>query len=400
MYPDNQDIEVFGEEESWPGVDANGKFTNGSFSDPMVKPSFIPAETINLILDNMESVIRRFGGTPNATSPTQLADVLSNAISGGIVITPPGGGSDGSDGSGEPGGESGGEPSGEGSGEPNEPEPGSDFIDRPLGDEPQDLMTLFGVTTIPEVMQKLRRRLNNNSEIDNTGEPNFQGLMEGDYIDGLDLNGIPGLANGGIALQAWNDSYKNNRIAIAGFNTYHGVGDIVNTKNHIILTFENIISEGRFSYQILGGTPVYYTNAPSSPMRYWLEGINGDGTGLLSYALKIAFGGDYLCPIRKKFGYDSYYFTVWLPSEVEVLGAKNRGDEYPSETNKQLPYFIDINRRKKTYNGVYGKYWLLNKGTNSSTSNVVCAISAAGSYIYSSPQSDDILGISPLISFA
>jgi hypothetical protein len=80
MYPDNHDIEIFGEHVSWPGVAPNGKFTNGSFNDPMVKPSFIPAETINLILDNLESVIRKYGGTPNATSPTQLADVLHGAI--------------------------------------------------------------------------------------------------------------------------------------------------------------------------------------------------------------------------------------------------------------------------------------------------------------------------------
>ncbi|MDR0455383.1 MAG: hypothetical protein LBH20_01700, partial [Treponema sp.] len=78
MYPNNQDIEVFGEQVSWPGVDANGKFTNGSFTDPMVKPSFIPAETINLVLDNLESVIRKCGGTPNATGMKQIADLLKS----------------------------------------------------------------------------------------------------------------------------------------------------------------------------------------------------------------------------------------------------------------------------------------------------------------------------------
>jgi hypothetical protein len=67
MYPDNQDTGLFGEQVSRPGADANGKFTNGSFNGPMAKPSFIPAETINPVLDNSESVIGKCGGTPNAT---------------------------------------------------------------------------------------------------------------------------------------------------------------------------------------------------------------------------------------------------------------------------------------------------------------------------------------------
>jgi hypothetical protein len=79
MYPDNQSIEIFGESVPWPGVDASGKFTNGSFSDPQVKPSFIPAETINLILDNLEALITELGGTPNNTSISQLATLFSAA---------------------------------------------------------------------------------------------------------------------------------------------------------------------------------------------------------------------------------------------------------------------------------------------------------------------------------
>jgi hypothetical protein len=47
MYPNNQTIEIFGEEVQWPGVDESGKFTNGSFTDPMVKPSFIGTRGCN-----------------------------------------------------------------------------------------------------------------------------------------------------------------------------------------------------------------------------------------------------------------------------------------------------------------------------------------------------------------
>lgn len=76
MYPDNQELTLNGEKVMWPGVDASGKFTNGDFNDPLVPPSFIPAETINLILDNLAGLIKRSGGTPNNTSTSQLADAI------------------------------------------------------------------------------------------------------------------------------------------------------------------------------------------------------------------------------------------------------------------------------------------------------------------------------------
>lgn len=79
MYPKNEEITIFGEKVQWPGVDASGKFTNGSFDDPLVKPSFIPAETINLILDNLSGLITKLGGTPNNTSAAQLAELFVSA---------------------------------------------------------------------------------------------------------------------------------------------------------------------------------------------------------------------------------------------------------------------------------------------------------------------------------
>ena len=76
MFPSNQIIEIFGEELSWPGVGPDGKFTNGSFSDPAIKPSFIPSETINLILDNLQAVVSDAGLTPNSIEADQLARAL------------------------------------------------------------------------------------------------------------------------------------------------------------------------------------------------------------------------------------------------------------------------------------------------------------------------------------
>ncbi len=72
LYPNNQELEIFGEPVVWPGVNAEGKFTNGDFSNPLVPPSYIPAETINLILDNLNSLIIGAGLTPNNTDQNQL----------------------------------------------------------------------------------------------------------------------------------------------------------------------------------------------------------------------------------------------------------------------------------------------------------------------------------------
>jgi hypothetical protein len=80
MYPDNQTLEIFGETLSWPNVDENGKFTNGSFSDPEKKPSFIPAETVNLVLDNIGNLIKDMGLNPNDTDPKQLEKAVRHRI--------------------------------------------------------------------------------------------------------------------------------------------------------------------------------------------------------------------------------------------------------------------------------------------------------------------------------
>lgn len=86
MYPDNEELTIFGEKVQWPGVDASGKFTNGSFTDPLERPSFIPAETINLILDNLSELITKLGGAPNNTAIDQLAGCFTNAATANTGI--------------------------------------------------------------------------------------------------------------------------------------------------------------------------------------------------------------------------------------------------------------------------------------------------------------------------
>jgi len=82
LYPDDKIISVFGNEVNWPGLDpANGKFSNGDFSNPLKKPSFIPAETINLIIDNLSGFISGLGLVPNNLDPNQLLNALNSLIS-------------------------------------------------------------------------------------------------------------------------------------------------------------------------------------------------------------------------------------------------------------------------------------------------------------------------------
>ncbi len=86
MYPDNQKITVFGEAVEWPGVGTDGKFTNGSFSNPMEKPSFIPAETVNLLVDNISELVKKLGGNPNNTSISQLAEMFTSSAAANKAV--------------------------------------------------------------------------------------------------------------------------------------------------------------------------------------------------------------------------------------------------------------------------------------------------------------------------
>jgi hypothetical protein len=77
LYPNDHTVNIFGTDVVWPGLDPQtNKFTNGDFSNPLVKPSFIPAETINLIVDNLESFIQGLGLIPNNHDTDQLLKAL------------------------------------------------------------------------------------------------------------------------------------------------------------------------------------------------------------------------------------------------------------------------------------------------------------------------------------
>ncbi|WP_147615130.1 gp53-like domain-containing protein [Treponema pectinovorum] len=77
MFPTNKEITAFGKTVKFPGVDENGKFTNGDFSNPDIPPSFLDANTVNLIIDNLNALIAHLGGNANNTDGEQLKKLFS-----------------------------------------------------------------------------------------------------------------------------------------------------------------------------------------------------------------------------------------------------------------------------------------------------------------------------------
>ena len=77
MYPTNKEISSFGKTIKFPGVDENGKFTNGDFSNPDIPPSFLDADTINLVIDNLNALVAHLGGNANNTDGEQLKKLFS-----------------------------------------------------------------------------------------------------------------------------------------------------------------------------------------------------------------------------------------------------------------------------------------------------------------------------------
>ena len=238
----------------------------------------------------------------------------------------------------------------------------------------RNLFDVLGVSTIQAAMAALSARCNG------TGTPNFTGLMIGDFIDGINLSAIPE-ENGGDAGQVWNATNRNNQIVISGFNTYRGIGDTENNRNHILFTFRNIPLRKR-----MNATNINAGGYIASEMRAFLEGLNGNGTGDMDGVTTAAFmnalvaqlGAGRLYTIRKHHstkGNSTWAsYTVFLPSELEVLGYPNTGDEgmfLPALTSPELPARAQWNTnvqfpifsrsgvyRGKRYNGGRYTWWL------------------------------------------
>ena len=276
-----------------------------------------------------------------------------------------------------------------------------------MAESGRNLLTVLGVSTIPQAMAELRRRCNNNGEIDSTKTPDFRGLMIGDYIDGISFAGItpPAAAqapNGGP--QAWNNTYKNNRIVIAGFNTYKHAGDTENADNHVLFVFRNVLWRQR-QRPTDDNTGGYTLNNEANEIREYLEGLEGKGDGTFALGLEAALdggvtpaGGKYLYTIRglhsKKGAYEYNNFTVWLPTEIEVFGYTTNGDEaMQANINVQFPiYQKSTVYRCKRYNGARAWWW--ESTPTASYSTAFCRVASYG-YAYSSYASGTDGGVSP-----
>jgi hypothetical protein len=225
----------------------------------------------------------------------------------------------------------------------------------------RNLLDVLGVGTIQQAMAALRDRCNG------TGIPNFRGLMIGDYMDGIDLSAIPA-ENGGTAGQAWNNTYKNNRIVISAFNPYKGVGDNAKTveKNHIRFDFANVPLRKR-----INPTGTNAGGYAATELRAFLDGTNGDGTGSLEGVTTAAFLnalkaqlGDYILPLRlllsTKGGRAWGTYSLWLPSENEVFGVNSFGEPIYGDGQKlHIPlYQKSYAYRAKRYNGSVEWWWL------------------------------------------
>jgi hypothetical protein len=218
----------------------------------------------------------------------------------------------------------------------------------------RNLLTVLGVSSIPQAMAALRTRCNG------TGTPDFRGLLIGDYIDGLDLSGVTA-APGGTAPQGWNNTYKNNRIILSGFNTYKGSGDTETSKNHVLFTFRNVICQG-----YMNPTNTNAGGYSATELRAWLEGALGDGSGPLATKLKAVLGGEYLLPIRRMLADKGQYnwgwitCTLFLPTEHEVTGNVAWGEiGYDNGIGIHFPIYQKSSvYRIKRYNGALAGWWL------------------------------------------
>ena len=362
MYPENQALTIFGEQVQWPGVGADGKFHNGDFNDPQSPPCYVPAESINLILDNLSAFITKCGGTPNSVSPSQLADLVTHLAQAGKLVLRDAHGR------------------AKIGLRPDTVEAAEDDIatiadlleivgttrtaDTPFGyghvTDGRNLLNVLDAGTVAEAMETLHTKINAD------GVPDFSGLQVGDYLD------LPSL-NDGSATYTWDANYKNLRIVIAGLNTYKGMGGTENTKNHIVFVFENCPLTKR-----MNSSNTNTGGYAASELKTYLEG--GFLTGLIG-----ALGHDYMYQVRRyistKSGYSELAASIFPPTELEVYGMQLQGDEIIASSNFinpiQLPLYRDsYTHRIKRYNGSRQWWWLSTPYSGSSPS--FCSVSYSG----------------------
>ena len=194
---------------------------------------------------------------------------------------------------------------------------------------------------VEETMAAIEILHNNIGQFDGSGIAQYQKVNIADFLDGMDLDGIAPTA-GGSAPEQWNNTYKNNRIVIAGFNTYKGMGSTENTKNHILFVTRHCI--GRFR---MNATNTNVGGYPASELRTLLEGANGDGSGAVAQKIVQQFGANYLLKINKYFPKDAgngdwHDCTLFPATELEIFGVPLYGTEGVYESGKRTGYSTPV----------------------------------------------------------
>jgi hypothetical protein len=215
--------------------------------------------------------------------------------------------------------------------------------------EGRHLFDVLHIGSLPELALKLEERADGASK-----KPNFSGLLTGDYADGMSL--ISGSLN-----VPWNDTYKNNRIVLSGFNQYKGCGDTENKKNHFLFTFKDAPLTKR-----MNATNTNVGGYAATEMRTFLESD-------FKEAIIAALGGDFLYPVRRLHATDDTNWswitdTVFLPTEYEVFGAPIWSHVgYGGGFQCQFPIFQDsCEYLVKRLNGSRQTYWLASMRAGSS----------------------------------
>ena len=204
--------------------------------------------------------------------------------------------------------------------------------------EGRNLLEVLGATTVKEAMGILHKKCNGVEKAD------FSGLMIGDYLD------LPYLEVDKTNYKNI-EAYQNLRIVIAGFNQYKNVGDIENTKNHILWNFRNVVL-----MRAMNESATNIGGYPSSDLKRFLDGVFAKG-------LKSVLG-DHLYTIRRSIsvkgstGWTSE--TVFCPTVVEVFGIDTLGeDKNTHNTDVQFPLFFNSSfYRVKRHNGSRAWWWL------------------------------------------
>jgi hypothetical protein len=224
----------------------------------------------------------------------------------------------------------------------------------------RNLFDVFGVNYVDQLMEILVNK--NNAG----GKPDYSGLLYGDYIDGIDLVG-------GAVNIPWNDTYKNNRLVLSGFNIYKGAGDTENTQNHLNFTFRHCPLTRR-----MNATDTNTGGYAATEMRTFLEGD-------FKTALKNALG-DHLLTVRRLMSTKGSWAweedTVFLLSEYEIWGAPVWAEVgYGGGFQAQYPIFREnLGYKLKRYNGARQWYWTASPYTGSAAAFVYVHYGGSSGY--------------------